>query len=130
MAKVLIRKKIRGRDLLATLGMRPDVQDTDVARTTVTSPAELPHQAVVSKENTERIVHALREMAPMYQASIGLEVDGFDPRERAEAKDIPWGTERQHTSRGKQKARRIIHEQAPDLAPRDPEKASGRGDVE
>jgi len=127
MAKVLIRDKIKAREVLARLGLRPDVRDTDVARTVVTSPTELPHHAVVSVETTKRIVQALREMAPLYQASLGLEVDGFNPRERAEAKDIPWGTERQHTRRGREKARRIIQEQAPDVAPRDPEKASGGG---
>ncbi|MFD5848262.1 RNA polymerase sigma factor [Streptomyces chartreusis] len=128
MACTLIRKQMNGRALLAKLGLRSETDSS--AAEQVTSPSELPHQKVVSEENTRRIIESLQAMAPVYRASIGLEVDGYGPRERAALKDVPWGTERQHTSRGKVKAQRIIREQAPDLVPRDPKTESAEGDVE
>ncbi|MFE8925797.1 RNA polymerase sigma factor [Streptomyces rochei] len=128
MACTLIRKQMNGRALLAKLGLRSDTDSS--AAEQVTSPSELPHQKVVSEENTRRIIESLQAMAPVYRASIGLEVDGYDPRERATLKDVKWGTERQHTSRGKVRAQRIIREQAPDLVPMDPKTESAEGDVE
>lgn len=128
MACTLIRKEMNGRALLAKLGLRSDIDRS--AAEQVTSPSELPHQKVLSEENTRRIIESLQAMAPVYRASIGLEVDGYDPRERAALKGVAWGTERQHTSRGKVRAQRIIREQAPDLVPGDPKTESAEGDVE
>ncbi|AYL40406.1 hypothetical protein CNQ36_33920 (plasmid) [Streptomyces fungicidicus] len=127
MACTLIRKQMNGRALLARLGLRPDIDDS--ASELVTSPSELPHQKVVSDENTRRIIESLQAMAPVYRASIGLEADGYNPRERATLKDVKWGTERQHSSRGKVKAQRMLRELAPDLVPRDQKTESAEGDI-
>jgi DNA-directed RNA polymerase specialized sigma24 family protein len=128
MSCTLIKKQMNGRALLTKLGLGSDIDrsTTDM----VTEPSELPHQKVVSEENTRRIIESLQAMAPTYRASIGLAVDGYKPRERAAVKDVGWGTERQHTSRGKLKAQRLIREQAPDLVPRKSKKESARGNFE